>query len=184
MDNESVYVNADYWDWKRFNILSLLIRMLCFGFNHVARRKGNTVYEMKGAKFSWIVRKLLGKPVSYAPNEGSGLTATPYEEWLTHANRKVIELEPLVPLLDREHKAGYGFLDLIQMFLQVVRRVWLMVGNDWNGQDGCRLWEGEFCTEFVGNDYGIPDAHLLAPISYLMMPEYFRKVRQFETRTK
>src|SRR5690349_11624840 len=105
-NEERVYVIANYWDWSKINVLSLWIRMMCFGYNHLARRKNGVVYEMKMVSLKWFIRKKLGKPVSYEPNAGSGLTATPYEQWLTHANRKVVELVPLVPLKDREHKAG------------------------------------------------------------------------------
>lgn len=180
-DYGRVFVIANYWDWGKFNILSLLIRIVCFGWNHVAREKDGIVYEMKGSNWKWIIRKLFKRPVSYEANQGSGYTETPLDIWLTHANRKVIELEALVPLNPKKTKRGYGFLDLIQGLFHIIRRVWLMTGNDWNGTDGCRFWPGDFCTEKIGNDYDIPDSHLLAPINYLMMPEYFRKVRQFTT---
>ena len=180
-DNGRVFVIANHWEWKWLAILSLLIRIVGYGWNHVAREHNGVVYEMVGCKFSWIVKRFLGKQVSYAPNEGSGWTVTPLEEWLKKTKRKVIVLEALVPLVNRKRCAGYAFLDLPQILLHIIRTKWLLIGHSWNGTSGTRLWKGEFCTEGVGLDYGLQDAHTMAPIDYLMRPNAFRKVAEITT---
>lgn len=181
--NDRVYIIANYWQWK-FSILpalSFLIRMVCYGYNHVAFEKDGYVYEMVGSGFRWSLRKLFGKPVSYAPNAGSGYKRTPLAEWLHHSNRKVTEMRPKQPLIIPEVNAGYGFLDLIQITLHVVRRRWLLTGHDWNGTDGCRMWQGDFCSEFAGKALQHGRPHNLTPMDIRLLPE-LEFVQEFETR--
>lgn len=181
-NNDRVYVIANYWQWKPLALLSLLIRVVCYGVNHVAFEKDGIVHEMVGSGFLWSIKKLLGYPVSYAANKGSGYKTTPLAEWLKHSDRRVIELRPKQPLVIPEIAQGYGFLDLVQILLHIIRRRWLLIGHDWNGRDGSRLWQGYFCSELVGMAMSREDAHNLTPLDLLLMPDCLEFVQEFETR--
>lgn len=183
MTNDRVYIVSNYWQWKPLAVLSFAIKIFCYGLNHVVLEKDGYVHEMVGSGWRWTLRKLLGKPVSYAPNEGSGYKKTPLAEWLHHSDRRVVEMRPKVPLVLPEVTQGYGFLDLIQILLHIVRRRWLLIGHDWNGQDGCRLWQGDFCSEYVGRALQHPKAHNLTPMDIRLLPE-LEFVQEFETRKK
>lgn len=183
MTNDRIYIIANYWQWKPLAMLSLFIRIVCYGLNHAAFEKDGLVHEMVGSNLWWSIKKFFGRPVSFAPNEGSGYKTTPLEEWLTHSNRRVVEMQPKQPLIIPEVKQGYGFLDLIQITLHIIRRRWLLIGHDWNGTDGCRLWHGYFCSEFVGMALQHPQPHSLTPIDLRLLPDLEFK-GEFETRKK
>lgn len=181
--NDRVYIVANYWQWKLSILptLSLFIRIFCYGLNHTAIEKNGIVHEMVGSGFRWSIRKLLGKPVSYKANEGSGYKTTPLAEWLKHSNRRVVEMRPKNELVIPEVTQGYGFLDLIQILLHIIRRRWFLIGHDWNGADGCRLWQGDFCSEFVGKALGHKTPHNLTPMDIRLLPE-LEFVQEFEIR--
>jgi hypothetical protein len=179
--NDRIYIVSNYWQWKPLAVLSLLIRIVCYGYNHVAFEKDGLIYEMVGSGFFWSIRKLLGKPVSYQPNEGSGYKVTPLAEWLRHSDRRVVEMRPTFPLILPEVNEGYGFLDLLQILLHIIRRKWLLIGHDWNGVDGCRFWHGYFCSEFVGLALQHPKYFNLTPLDIRLLPE-LEFVQEFETK--
>lgn len=177
---DSVLLIYNHWEWKATDPLSLSIRMVTYGPNHTARRRGDKVHEMVGSSLWWVIKKALRFKVSYEPNEGSGYRVTPYDEWLKSATREVIEMEPVVPMDEPTGGEGYGYLDLIQIFLHIVRTKWLLVGNKWNGKDGCRLWPGTTCAEYVAKALGRLDAHILTPADLQHIPE-LRKIGEFST---
>jgi len=136
-------------DWNPLHWLSLLIRIFTYGPNHAALLEHGLVKEMVG----------------------SGYKETPLEEWLPMTRREVKVYRPLVELQQVDISGGYGFLDLVQFFLHIVRKKWLLRGNDWNGRDGVRLMPGVFCSEYIGLLLGREDAHLLAPADLQHVPE-------------
>lgn len=166
--------------WKPVTLLSFIIRVLTYGPNHAAEKRGNEVHEMVGSDLWWTIKKLVGLPVSYEPNKGCGYKVTPWEEWISSTPRIVRVYKPMVELKAVDVKEGYGFLDLIQFFLYIIRRKWLLIGNDWNGKDGVRIWSGLFCSELMGKRVGRKDAHLLAPADLQHIPE-LKFEYEFET---
>lgn len=182
-NNAKVLLVSNYWNGT--NVLSFLIRIVGYGINHAAILVDGTVHEMRGSNYKWVIKKLLGKEVSYEANQGSGYTTTPYDKWLTTSNRKVkiMGIKKEVNIIKPEIKEGYGFLDLIQILLYIIRVKWLMIGNDWNGKDGCRLWEGDFCSEFTGKWIGEKDCHILLPIDLLSSSKlvYESEIRTYKT---
>jgi hypothetical protein len=146
---DRVLLISNHWEWNFLSVLSLLIRMVTYGPNHAAILRDGKVYEMVG----------------------SGLKVTPFADWKRLKRRQVKAYQPLFPLQEVPVTGGYGFLDLVQFFLHIVRRKWLLIGHDWNGKDGVRLWPGLFCSEYVGLALGRNDAHLLAPVDLASLPE-------------
>ncbi|NEM96164.1 hypothetical protein [Pontibacter burrus] len=158
MEQPRILLISNYWEWNFLSVLSLLIRMLTYGPNHAAILVDGKVQELVG----------------------SGYKETDFEQWKAMKRRQVKVYEPLVPLVDVPVHGGYGFLDLLQFGLHIVRRKWLLIGHDWNGKDGVRLWPGLFCSEYVGLCLGRKDAHLLAPADLEKLPE-LRYVETFTT---
>jgi len=153
----------NYWEWAVRDILSLCIRILTCGPNHAVSIEDGYVYEMVGSSLWWVIKKKLGYKVSYEPNEGSGYKKTPLAEWMLLHNRKVRIHRPLVKFKKVLIKEGYGFLDLIQIALHIIRTVWFMIGNGWNGTDGTGFWQGLVCSEFIALKLGRADAKRATP---------------------
>lgn len=173
----------NYWEWDLKAILSLLIRMVTGGPNHCAAKKDDIVHEMVGSEVWWMIKKALGKPVSYEPNEGSGYRTTPYEDWLIHKDRIVIEMIPDKPLVIPKVTEGYGFIDLIQIFFQIVRTKWFMGGNKWNGRDGTRFLGGWICSEFTEMCRQKETCWGVLPID-ILLDRTIEKGIEFETRKR
>lgn len=76
---------------------------------------------------------------------------------------------------------GYGYLDIAQVLLHIVRRNWLGIGNDWNGVSGVEKRPGIFCSEFVAKVLGFRNPHLWFPGTLKHHPA-LRYVRTFETK--
>ncbi len=160
-----VYLMWNYWDWHNIkeSVLPLLIRIVTSGPNHAAWEENGIIKEMQGSNWRWILKKLLGLPVSYAANEGSGYTETPLDEWLLKRNRRVKVMIPVVPVHEVEITEGYGFLDLPQGLLHHARTKWFLCGNNWNGKSGTRIWKGMVCSEYLARKLGKKLAHLFFP---------------------
>lgn len=183
MNQDRILLVYNHWEWKPLAVLSLLIRMFTYGPNHAVILKDDYVHEMVGSSFIWAIKRFFKRPVSCEPNQGCGYKVTHLKDWLNLANREVIEMKPLVPIQVPIVAEGYGFFDLIQIFLHIVRKKWLLIGNNWNGKDGTRLWPGIFCSEFIGLALGRKDAHILTPADLQYIPELI-KVREFSTFKK
>lgn len=157
-NTERVLIISNYLSRNPITWFSLLIRMVTYGPNHAARYKDGYVFEMVG----------------------SGLKRTELGEWLGSAKRKVRVYIPTVTTTEPNLKGGYGFLQIVQFFLHIVRRKWLLIGHDWNGRDGTKLLPGTFCSQYIGLYLGRPDAYLLAPVDLQQIPE-LKFEYEFET---
>jgi hypothetical protein len=140
--------------------LGVIIRLFSPRANHAAILKNGKVYEMVG----------------------SGLKISHYDDWLNLCNRTVVMMKPIVCMKLPIINGKYGFLDLIQVGLNVIRKK-LQWGNTWNGKDGVRLWEGTICSEYVGLALGRKDAHILTPDDLFDINE-LQFEAQFETTVK
>lgn len=181
MNQPRILLVYNHWEWSFLAVLSLLIRVFTYGPNHAVILLDGKVHEMVGSSWRWTLKRILGKPVSCAPNQGCGYKVTPFDEWFKLANREVIEFRPLVPVVIPEVDKGYGFLDLLQIFLHIIRKKWFLIGHKWNGRDGTRIWQGIFCSEFIGLALGRSDAHILAPADLQLLPE-LEFIGEFSTR--
>jgi hypothetical protein len=162
-------------------LLSFIIRVVtCSKWNHAAILQGGYVHEMTGTSFRWLIKKLLGMKVSYAPNEGSGYTVTKWDKWYSKTGRTVAQFKPKVPVKIPYLQEGYGFLDLIQILLHLIRTRWQGKAESWDGVRGTRLWKGTFCSELAGIALGCKDAHLLTPADLAFLPE-LEYEREYET---
>ncbi|WP_187261304.1 hypothetical protein [Pontibacter beigongshangensis] len=145
-----VLLVSNHLTWNPITWLSFLIRVFtCSHVNHAAILHEGQVYEMVG----------------------KGLAVTPYEKWLTHTRREVVVMKPKVPVQLPVVACGYGFLDLVQILLHIIRKKWLLRGNSWNGVSGTRLWSGLICSEYVGLALGKEKPHLVMPCDLLFAPE-------------
>jgi hypothetical protein len=132
--------------------LSFLIRVVtCSKWNHVA------------LEFTYQGQRQVVESI------GKGVICTPWEEWFTHARRIVkpmsragLEVAADVLLGDLVGQP-YGFLDLMQLFLHLVRTRWLGSSRSWNGRDGVFGRPGLFCSELVALLLGYPAPHLVTP---------------------
>lgn len=146
--------------WQPITWLGFIIRVVtCSKWNHAAILHNGYVWE----------------------SVGRGIICTPYGEWEAKANRTVLVMKPKDPINIRLRVGNYGFLDLLQIFLHIIRTKWIGIGNDWNGESGTKLWKGFICSEFVGLSLGAPKAYLLTPADILHLPGLTIE-KEFETR--
>jgi hypothetical protein len=137
--------------------LSLAIRVFtCSWINHIAIDYTNNEGERK------VLESL-----------GEGVVEYSYEEWLKRSDRDVLELFVDEDIINVDLEAAldlkgskYGFLDLVQILIWIIRTKWFGIGNNWNGIDGTILWKGIICSELGG----ILIKH---KTPYLLMPSDF-----------
>lgn len=148
--------------WHPLTWLSLAIRMFtCSKWNHVAVELNGVVWE----------------------SIGKGVIKTPLQEWLHKSDRVVL---PLIPeaeyggfAIEAVEGQPYGFTDLIQIALHIIRTRWFATGNNWNGKDGTR--PGWFCSELVAVVLGIDRPHLLMPCDFPFL-RGLKAGEEFETK--
>jgi hypothetical protein len=137
--------------------LSLTIRIAtCSWINHIAIDYTNDKGERR------VIESL-----------GEGVVDYPYEEWLTRSDRYVLELFVDEDIIDIDLDAvislrgeKYGFLDLVQILIWIIRTKWFGLGHDWNGEDGTNLWKGIVCSELGGVLIKHKTPHLLMPSDF------------------
>lgn len=140
--------------------------------------------EMRGASFLWLLRKQLGFKVSYAPNAGCGYKETPFKEWGRKHNRYVWEFEPTVEVQPVTIDFFYGFFDLPQIGLMILRKEYLKTGNTWNGEDGvCKTWAGVVCSELVALILKLKKPFTYWPERLRNVPE-LKYLREYKTERR
>ena len=159
-----VVYNRLRWDEPKY-WLSLPIRVFTFGGNHSIEINEGTVLEYTAFSLRWRLKRLLGYPVSYAPNMGSGYRETPLHEWVKESTRVVKIYRPTVPLCEvNTLHSGYSWLKIVQICLNTVRKKWLVSGNTWNGRDGAGRYKKDlFCSEYVAKRMGFSKPYLITP---------------------
>lgn len=152
--------------------LSLLIRVFtCSKWNH-------TAIEYSDETGTFIIESV-----------GKGVIVTRGLDWLHKSDRIVLPLSLAIDANPREiferakalEGKGYGFFDLVQILLHIIRTKWFASGNSWNGKDGVLGLEGWFCSELTSHAVSIPDAHLVVPGAFEYMP-IFTKGPEYQTR--
>jgi hypothetical protein len=155
--NRILAVHNKYRFMQPVTWLSLVIRAVtCSRINHIAIEYTNDEGERR------VIESI-----------GKGVVDCSYEEWFTRSDREVLELFVDKDVIEVDLEGAlklkgdsYGFLDLIQILLWIIRTKWLGVGNDWNGVDGVYKWKGIICSELGG-------VVIKHPTPYLLMPSDF-----------
>jgi hypothetical protein len=144
---------------------SLPIRVFTFGGNHSIEIENGIVKEYTAFSLAWRFKRLLGCPVSYLPNQGSGYRETPLNEWGKESTRVVKIYRPTVELCEvNTLHSGYSLLKIVQICLNTVRKKWLVSGNTWNGRDGAGRHKSDlFCSEYNALRLGFSKPYLITP---------------------